>query len=243
MTMGELARLFNQEYGIGAALTVIPMQGWQRAMYFGQTGLTWINPSPNMKSLSAAILYPGPGTLQTTNLSVGRGTDAPFERYGAPWVNAAPLLLNLKVRAIPGASFALTEFVPTAAGHPYRGKNCYGVSVTVIDRETFDPILVGLHLVQAIYQVHPKLFKRYEGFATEVGDSEAWELLTKQGKKPEEVAARWSEGEQRFRKLREKYLLYKSLLTEDPLGPKGEGGRRSDEVATVSHKLESAPSP
>lgn len=208
MTMGELARLFNEEYGIGCALTVIPMQGWQRSMYFDQTGLTWINPSPNMKSLAAAMLYPGPGILETANLSVGRGTSRPFEIYGAPWVNAAAVLRNLKSCTIPGVSFTSTEFVPTAAGHPYRGKICYGVSVIITDRDQFDPVLTGLHLVQAFYETHPQRFKAYEGFATEVGDREAWGLLTRTGMSPDAVAGRWTEGVQRFRKLREQYLLY-----------------------------------
>jgi uncharacterized protein YbbC (DUF1343 family) len=208
MTIGELAQLFNAEFGIGCDLKVIPMLGWQRSMLFDQTGVNWINPSPNMKSLSAAILYPGPGILETTNLSVGRGTGRPFEMYGAPWVNAENVLKNLRVRTIPGVAFAVVEFVPTAAGHPYRGKACYGVRVVITDREQFDPILAGLHLVQAFYQTHPRQFKRYGGFATEAGDREAWDLLTKMGMPPEFVAGRWTEGLEQFRKLREKHLLY-----------------------------------
>ena len=208
MTMGELARLFNEEYGIGCALTVIPMQGWQRSLYYDQTALTWVNPSPNMKSLPAALLYPGFGILETTNLSVGRGTARPFEVYGAPWVNAEEVLKILRSRTIPGVTFAATEFVPTAAGHPYRGKNCSGISVVITDREKLDPILAGLHLVQAFHQAHPRQFKRYGGFATEVGDRDAWELLTLRGISPDAVAGRWAEGVELFRRLREKYLLY-----------------------------------
>ena len=208
LTVGELAQLFNVEYGIGCELTVIPLQGWKRSLYYDQTGLAWINPSPNMKSLNAAILYPGPGTLETTNLSVGRGTAHPFEVYGAPWVHAPAVLQNLMARKIPGVFFAATKFIPTAAGHPHRGKTCYGVSVVITDREQFDPILSGLHLAQAFYETHPGHFKIYNGFGTEVGDARAAELLTRQGMSPDAVAGRWDEGLQRFRKLRERYLLY-----------------------------------
>lgn len=208
MTMGELARLFNGEYGIGCDLTVIPLRGWQRSMYLDETGLTWVNPSPNMKSLTAALLYPGLGVLETTNLSVGRGTETPFQLYGAPWVDAKALLANLSARKIPGISFAAVRFVPTAAGHPYRGKTCYGICVTAIDRERLDPVLAGLHMVQAIYQVQPKRYTSYEGFATETGDRDAWRLLTRMAMTPEMVAGRWQEGLERFKKVRERYLLY-----------------------------------
>ena len=208
MTMGELARLFNTEFGIGSDLTVIPMKGWRRSMYLDETGLAWVNPSPNMKSLTAALLYPGLGVLETTNLSVGRGTQTPFQLYGAPWVNAAEVLANLSARKIPGISFVAAEFVPTAAGHIYRGKTCYGIRVTSIDRERLDPVLVGLHLAQAFYEVQPKQYKAYEGFATETGDRGAWRLLTRMAMSPEMVVERWQEGLERFKKVRERYLLY-----------------------------------
>jgi uncharacterized protein YbbC (DUF1343 family) len=208
MTVGELARLFNAEYGIGCVLTVIPMQGWQRPMYYDQTGLDWINPSPNMKSLNAALLYPGPGALETTSLSVGRGTDRAFLAYGAPWVNAAAVMKNLSLRNIPGIQFEACSFVPTTPGFSYRGKTCSGVCVSGLDRERLDPVQVGLHLVQAFYETHPQRFRAYEGFATEEGDRETWGLLTKKGERPEVVLERWNPGLERFRKLRERYLLY-----------------------------------
>lgn len=208
MTVGELARLFNTEFGINCDLTVVPMQGWQRAMYYDATGLAWVNPSPNMKSLTAALLYPGLGILETTNLSVGRGTDAPFQMFGAPWVNGAAVAGRLASRKIAGVAFTPCRFVPTAAGHPYRGRNCSGVCVTVTDRERLDPIPAGLHLAQAFYEVSPERFKAYEGFATEVGNSQAWGLLTHGGKSPEEVAGAWDEGLKQFRTTRARYLLY-----------------------------------
>lgn len=208
MTMGELARLFNTEYGIGCELTVIPMQGWRRNMYFDTTGLAWINPSPNMKSLNAAILYPGLGVLEAANLSVGRGTERPFEMYGAPWVDSAAVMNNLSARTIPGISFKPCEFVPTAAGHPYRGKTCFGVCVATIDRNRLNPVMAGLNLLQAFYEAQPKLFKAREGLAILVGDKEAWGMLTQQRKSPEETAVRWKDALDRFVKIRGKYLLY-----------------------------------
>lgn len=208
MTVGELARLFNAEYGIDCDLTVIPLQGWKRSMYFDQTGLAWINPSPNMKSLDAAILYPGPGTLETTSLSVGRGTDRAFLAYGAPWVDARAVVKNLAVRNIPGITFEACSFIPTTPGFSYRGATCYGVCLTVLDRERLDPIQAGLHLVQAFYETHPGRFKAYEGFATETGDRAVWGLLTKGRMSPEVVLKRWNEGLKRFMELQKRYLMY-----------------------------------
>jgi uncharacterized protein YbbC (DUF1343 family) len=208
MTVGELAKLFNSEYGIGCDLTVIPMQGWLRSMYYDQTGLTWINPSPNMKNLNAAILYPGPGTLETTSLSVGRGTDRAFLAYGAPWVNPSAVVKNLSSRNIPGIQFEACSFVPTTPGFSYRGTTCYGVCLTVLDRERLDPVLAGLHLVQAFYETHPQRFRAYEGFATEIGDREVWGLLTKRKMPPEDVLKRWNTELKHFMKIRNRFLLY-----------------------------------
>jgi uncharacterized protein YbbC (DUF1343 family) len=208
MTAGELAQLFNSEFGIGCKLTVIPMQGWRRSMYYDQTGLDWINPSPNMKSLNAAILYPGLGTLETTSLSVGRGTVGPFLAYGAPWVDAGAVIRNLSLRSIPGIQFEACSFVPTTPGFSYRGKTCYGVCVAGLDRERLDPIQAGLHLVQAFYETHPGRFKAYGGFATEVGDRGVWGELTGSNSKPEKVLERWNKALQRFMSIRKQYLIY-----------------------------------
>lgn len=208
MTVGELAQLFNTEYGIGCALTVVPMRGWQRSMYYDQTGLAWVNPSPNMKSLNAALLYPGPGTLETTSLSVGRGADSAFLAYGAPWVDVARVVKNLSARNIPGIRFEACSFVPTTPGFSYKGSTCHGVRLVVLDRERFDPVQAGLHMVQAFYETHPQRFKAYEGFSTEVGDREAWGMLTKGRARPENLLERWGVGLDSFREVRKCYLLY-----------------------------------
>jgi uncharacterized protein YbbC (DUF1343 family) len=208
MTIGELAQLFNTDYGISCNLTVVPVQGWLRSMYYDQTGLDWVNPSPNMKSLDAAILYPGPGTLETTSLSVGRGTDRAFLAFGAPWVDARAVVKNLFLRNIPGIKFETCSFVPTTPGFSYRGEACNAVCLTVLDRERFDPVRTGLHMVQAFHETHRQRFTAYEGFATEVGDRSVWKLLTKGNVTPEIVQERWEVDLERFRQIRKRYLMY-----------------------------------
>ncbi|MCI0515147.1 DUF1343 domain-containing protein, partial [candidate division KSB1 bacterium] len=131
MTIGELARLFNAEFGIDCQLTVVPMQGWQRSMYFDETGLAWINPSPNMKTLTGAILYPGPGCLETTNLSMGRGTETPFEIYGAPWLNGKALAQKMNSYQLPGIRFVPWQFKPSASQFIYYNELCYGVKAVL----------------------------------------------------------------------------------------------------------------
>ena len=161
-----------------------------------------------MNSQIAAILYPGLGVLEAANLSVGRGTAHPFEMYGAPWVDSAAVMHNLSMRKIPGVTFESCVFIPTAAGHPYCGKTCYGIRVSSIDRTHLDPILAGLHLLQAFYEAHPTQFKNDKGFAVMVGDNDMWELLTRWGKIPEYTVHPWKDGLERFKKAREAYLLY-----------------------------------
>ncbi len=207
MTVGELAKLFNSEFGIGCSLKVIAMQGWRRDMYFDETGQNWINPSPNMTSLTAAILYPGLGMLESTNLSVGRGTDQPFLVYGAPWVNNNAVIANLATRGIKGLVFTPCKFTPVAP-HPYAGKVCYGVQVTLTKRNEMDPILAGMQLLQAFSETNSKTFHAYDGFAAEVGDNEIWHQLTGRLKTPEETVIRWRGDLEVFRKTRDKYLLY-----------------------------------
>lgn len=206
LTMGELARLINHEAGINAALQIVPIAGWQRDMTWSATGLAWINPSPNMKDPMAALLYPGLGILEATNLSVARGTDFPFHRYGAPWVDPAAVLKQLP--NLPGFRFSPTSFTPTAPGHPYRNQRCQGIEVTVSDPNTADPILAGLYLVQAIYRAHPNQYQAHSGFHSMVGDRSAWQRLTAGGESPEQVISDWQERLEQFKQLREQYLLY-----------------------------------
>ncbi|WP_305730950.1 exo-beta-N-acetylmuramidase NamZ family protein [Trichlorobacter ammonificans] len=206
MTVAELARMINAEAGINADLRIVPMAGWQRSMTWQDTGLAWINPSPNMKDPVAALLYPAFGPLEATTLAVGRGTDRPFHQYGAPWLDPAAVLRNLPV--LPGIRFSATSFTPTAPGHPHRNKRCNGIGVAISEPEAANLSVAALYLVQAIYRAHPDQFKVAEGFHGMVGDREVWRLLTAEGMPPEQVAARWGEGIEEFRKRRERFLLY-----------------------------------
>jgi len=205
LTVGELARLINAEAGINANLQVVSMEGWKREMLWDDTGLGWVNPSPNMKDPTAALLYPGFGPLEATNLSVARGTEKPFHQYGAPWLDAGAILKHLQ--NLPGLKFSTASFIPTAPGHPYQGKLCNGVEVIITDLNVANLPLAGLYLVRAIQQVHPKQYHVAGGFYGMLGDNLAWKML-RDGALPEQVVARWQGRIEQFKKLRETYLLY-----------------------------------
>ena len=137
MTLGELAQLFNGENKIGAALTVVPMKNWDRGRWFDETGQPWINPSPNMRNLLQATLYPGVGAIEYTNISVGRGTDTPFEQIGAPWIDGVRFAETLNARAIPGVRFYPVRFTPVSS--KYAKEECQGVFMVVTDRARCGP--------------------------------------------------------------------------------------------------------
>jgi uncharacterized protein YbbC (DUF1343 family) len=154
MTLGELARWFNGEDQIGAQLEVVPVRGWLRSDWFDATGLAWTNPSPNMRSLNAALLYPGVAMMEfSTNWSVGRGTDAPFEQAGADWVNGAQLAGYLNRRFVPGVRFYVTRFVPESSN--LKGKTVEGVRFVITDREAFSSFRLGLELMAAVLKLYP----------------------------------------------------------------------------------------
>ena len=153
LTVGELAYLFNADDHLGVALSVVPMQGWRRTSYGDETGLPWVNPSPNLRSVDEALLYPALGLLEATNLSVGRGTDAPFERVGAPWVDAGALAAMLASESLPGVTFSLEAFTPSS--DRYAGQPCRGVHVVVRDRAQFEPVRTGLAIARALRRLHP----------------------------------------------------------------------------------------
>jgi uncharacterized protein YbbC (DUF1343 family) len=207
MTIGELAHLFNLEYGIGCELTVIPMRGWKRAMFWDDTGIVWINPSPNMKTLVGAILYPGLGCLETTNLSMGRGTDTPFEIYGAPWLDGPKLAQKMNGYELPGIRFVPWQFTPGRSNFKYFNELCHGVKVVVFDRENFDGYLTGLHLAKTIWEMHPEKYKFLAGFKILMGCAET-EHWIQSGVPPEEIKTRKTPALKNFLALREKYLLY-----------------------------------
>jgi len=154
MTVGELARMFAADLKLDLELVVVPCEGWRRADAFDATGLEWVNPSPNMRSLTEAFLYPGIGVLEFTNLSVGRGTDTPFEVIGAPWLDGRALADALAARRIPGAAFVPIRFTPRAS--KFSGTECGGVNVAITDRNLFDPVRAGLEIAVAIRRLHPQ---------------------------------------------------------------------------------------
>jgi uncharacterized protein YbbC (DUF1343 family) len=204
MTIGELARLFNQERKIGADLTVIKIEGWRRADYYDGTALTWINPSPNMRSLNEAVLYPGIGLLETTNLSVGRGTDTPFEIVGAPWVDGPQLAEALNRAALPGVRFVPVRFTPKAS--KFAGEECRGVNIIVTDRGSFRPVATGVEIAYHLHRLHPGTWKA-DDYLRLLANRPALAAL-KEGKLPAEITQTWQPGVAEFARLRQKFLLY-----------------------------------
>jgi uncharacterized protein YbbC (DUF1343 family) len=154
MTVGELAYLFNAEDHLGLTLSVVPVRGWRRSSYWDETGLPWVNPSPNLRSVDEALLYPAVGLLEATNLSVGRGTDAPFERVGAPWIDGAVLAAAVDEEALAGVSIAPEKFTP--ASDRYGGQLCGGLRLSVRDRTQFEPVRTGLAIARALRRVYAR---------------------------------------------------------------------------------------
>jgi uncharacterized protein YbbC (DUF1343 family)/CubicO group peptidase (beta-lactamase class C family) len=205
MTMGELAKMFNTERGINAKLTVVPMEGWQRGDWFDATGLVWVNPSPNLRSVTEAALYPGVALIEGTNVSVGRGTDTPFELVGAPWMKSKELAAYLNARGIAGVRFVPVTFTPTSA--VYSGQVCNGVNLVVTDRNGFDAPELGIELAAALRKLYPADFK-IERMQELLVNQSAYDALMA-GQDPRRIAQDWQEGLQAFQKVREKYLIYK----------------------------------
>jgi uncharacterized protein YbbC (DUF1343 family) len=204
MTIGELSRLFNAERRIGADLTVVPLQGWTRNLWYDETGLEWVNPSPNMRSLTAAALYPGVGLLETTNLSVGRGTDTPFEVIGAPWLDGKRLAASLSARALPGVRFTPLEFTLDAS--IFADRVCGGVRFTVVDREALRPVALGIEIASALHALYPVDWQM-SGLGALLANAETLKRLDA-GEPPEAIVASWKAQDEAFGVIRAKYLLY-----------------------------------
>jgi uncharacterized protein YbbC (DUF1343 family) len=205
MTVGELARLYNAERKIGAILEVIPCTGWSRADTFDRTGLVWINPSPNMRSLTEALIYPGVGLLEATNLATGRGTDTPFERVGAPWIDPQPFAAALNAARVPGTRFVPIYFTPTQ--RQYAGVRCGGTFIIVSDRSRFDPLRLGITLAVQLHAQYPREWKP-EGLLRLLADRASYDDILA-GKSVDAIMSRWEAELGEFRKVRERYLLYR----------------------------------
>src|SRR5258708_832705 len=204
MTMGELAKMFNAERNINAKLTVVPMEGWQRGDWFDATGLVWVNPSPNLRSVTEAGLYPGVGLIEGTNVSVGRGTDTPFELLGAPWMKSRELAAYLNGRGIAGVRFVPVTFTPTASN--YAGQKCEGVNLILTERNALDGPELGIELAAALQKLYPADF-RIERLTELLVNQAAYDGLMA-GKDPRRIAQDWQEELEKFEVVRKKYLIY-----------------------------------
>jgi uncharacterized protein YbbC (DUF1343 family) len=204
MTLGELAKMFNAERNINAKLTVVPMEGWQRGDWFDSTGLAWVNPSPNLRSVTEAALYPGVGLIEGTNVSVGRGTDTPFEVVGAPWMKSRELSGYLNGRGIAGVRFVPVTFTPTAS--VYSGLKCEGVNLVLTERNALDAPELGIELAAALRKLYPGDFKM-ERMTELLVNQAAYDGLVA-GEDPRRIAQDWQEKLEKFELVRKKYLIY-----------------------------------
>jgi uncharacterized protein YbbC (DUF1343 family)/CubicO group peptidase (beta-lactamase class C family) len=205
MTVGELAKMFNGEQHIGAQLDVVAMEGWQPGDWFDSTGVGWVNTSPNLRSLTEATLYPGVGMIEGTNVSVGRGTDTPFEVVGAPWIKSRELAAYLNARGIQSVRFVPITFTPSASN--FAGERCEGVNLIVLDRNTLDSPELGIELASALHKLYPNDFK-LERMADLLVNQGVFEAV-KAGEDPRRIAEDWQEQLTGFVRLRERYLIYK----------------------------------
>lgn len=205
MTMGELARLFNEQRKIGCDLRVVKMENWRRGMWLDATGQTWVNPSPNMRSLTEATLYPGVGLLETSNVSVGRGTDTPFEVIGAPWIDGRKLAAHLNGRGLAGVRFVPVRFKPNASVH--KGEECGGVNVVVTDRALFRPVRTGIEMAVALRRLFPVDWKA-DSYARLLVNADTLERV-KRAEEPDAIERSWQTRLAEFRRARTRALLYK----------------------------------
>ena len=215
MTIGELARFFNEQFALGASLEVVPMEGWRRDMYADQTGLPWVMPSPNMPTLDSAIVYPGTVLFEGTMLSEGRGTTRPFELVGAPWIEAESFARDMNGLALPGVYFRPAVFEPTFQKHAKQ--TCGGCQIHVLDRDAFRPVLTGVTLIEMFRQHDPQQFAwrqppyeyEHEKLPIDIlAGSDALRRGVEAGTPFREIADAWRTEEQAFRARRQPFLLY-----------------------------------
>jgi uncharacterized protein YbbC (DUF1343 family) len=217
LTAGELAQLYNKEFGIGADLHVVPLEGWKRSLWSDQTDLPWIKPSPNLPTFAGVINYPGTVFFEGTNLSEGRGSDNPFEQTGAPWLRAQEVADSMNTRYIPGVRFTAVDFAVLPAARKFGGQTIHGVRLTVTDREKYRPIATMLRLIELIRRLHPNDFQWRHSTASP-GAVETYYFDTLTGSKRTRAAiengtldsllAEWDRDAQRFREMRKPYSLY-----------------------------------
>jgi uncharacterized protein YbbC (DUF1343 family) len=205
MTLGELARMFNDERAIHAHLRVIPADGWLRGDWYDSTGLAWINPSPNLRSLNEATLYPGVALIEGANVSVGRGTDTPFEVVGASWIKGRDLAAYLNARAISGVRFVPITFTPSSSN--YSGERCEGVNIVVTARSTLDAPELGIELASALHKLYAADF-HMEKMSPLLANQAVFDALNA-GEDPRRIAQDWQENLDQFEQTAKKYQIYK----------------------------------
>ena len=205
LTIGELAQYFNAENHIGADLHVIAMRNWHRNYFFESTGIKWIPPSPALRTTKGSVLYPGIEILQNSGVSVGRGTQAPFEEFGAPWMSGEEVAAALNERHLPGLHFASKDFIPI--GGPHSGQRCGGVSILVTDRFTARSMRLGLEIAEILQKLYPKDFDTAKLIGL-VGNDDTVQQI-KDGVPPEKIIASWSDSLKAFDQVRRKYFLYR----------------------------------
>ncbi|SEQ52675.1 exo-beta-N-acetylmuramidase NamZ family protein [Piscibacillus halophilus] len=212
MTVGELANLFNEEFEIGADLTVVEMNGWKRNMYYEDTNLEFVLPSPNMPTLNTALVYPGAALIEGTNVSEGRGTTKPFELIGAPFINSAELATHLNNQNLPGVTFRAASFTPTFSKHA--GDLSHGIEIHVTHQQSYNPVTTGLHIVKAIHDLYPEDFEfRAENsagisfFDNLIGNGWVREAI-ENGESVGDIQDEWQDELNEFKEIRENYLLY-----------------------------------
>lgn len=215
MTLGELARMYNEEQKIGADLHVVPVRGWSRNMWRDQTGLPWVNPSPNIRNLNAAIHYPGTVFFEAVNISEGRGTDRPFEQIGAPWLDNRRLVAEMTAMNLPGIRFEALDIPVSGTGRKYAGETLKGVRLHITDRESYRPLATSLLMIDAIRRMHPDKFewrganRRDPGLITieRHGGTRKLKEAIENGTL-HALLREWEQEQARFRQSRAKYLLY-----------------------------------
>jgi uncharacterized protein YbbC (DUF1343 family) len=215
LTIGELARLFNDEFGIGCALDVVPMGGWRRAMYYDETGLPWVIPSPNVPTLDTAVVYPGAVLFEGTQLSEGRGTTRPFELIGAPWIDGERLAEGMNARTLPGVHFRPAFFEPTFQKHARQ--TCGGCQLHVTGRRAFEPVRTAVELIAEFKQQDPSRFAwreppyEYEHEKQPIDilyGSDRLRTTLDAGGNVGSLIDAWRADEDAFRRQRSKYLRY-----------------------------------
>ncbi|MGQ9632593.1 MAG: exo-beta-N-acetylmuramidase NamZ family protein [bacterium] len=208
MTVGELAWMFNEECGIGADLEVIEMEGWRREMWYDETGLPWIAPSPNMSTLDTATVYPATNLLYGTNISLGRGTTKPFELIGSPWIKPWELADELNSLGLRGMVFREAYFVPTFS--KWKGERCGGVQLHITDRNLFEPVRTGLEILIALWRLYPGRFRWDEPpskFDIHVG-TDSIRRKIEGGIAASDIVGDWRHKVSEFKAVRERYLIY-----------------------------------